>query len=327
METKDVHAIKYKMSKAKERCMTYFRSLHSHLQVLCKEDLKGTRIEHGFKREFMPIFGQDDDTFTSTMLLNTRIEVKRFRETLLQHMSNVKKSVAERTRHKRLYDRRINKRQMQTQESKVDLGKELDTSLVVTESNGIESEKQDTRSKSWNDADVDNADIKPVYDKEPMAEVQLTAECNIFATGQQYTKQSEIIIEGRIKGIFQVGFGERAHGVLGRRCRKDLVQKFDNLAFLAPLDINPLYNRTMKNWQIWPLMLNFEIMTNLVLKTFDFAFSLIKTLINWQERSLDFESLSFEASFLDCFRKLPVDPAFAADFQSCVDIVWFLTDF
>ncbi|GJS60714.1 hypothetical protein Tco_0655498 [Tanacetum coccineum] len=47
--TKDVHTIKYKMSKAKERCMTYFRSLHSHLQVLSKEDLKGTRIEHGFK--------------------------------------------------------------------------------------------------------------------------------------------------------------------------------------------------------------------------------------------------------------------------------------
>ncbi|GJU51306.1 hypothetical protein Tco_1220861 [Tanacetum coccineum] len=42
-ETKDVHAIKYKMSKAKERCMAYFRSLHSHLQVLSKDDLKGTR--------------------------------------------------------------------------------------------------------------------------------------------------------------------------------------------------------------------------------------------------------------------------------------------
>ncbi|GJT64042.1 hypothetical protein Tco_1015522 [Tanacetum coccineum] len=40
-ETKDVHAIKYKMSKAKERCMAYFRSLHSHLQVLSKDDLKG----------------------------------------------------------------------------------------------------------------------------------------------------------------------------------------------------------------------------------------------------------------------------------------------
>nr|GEW77155.1 protein FAR1-related sequence 5-like [Tanacetum cinerariifolium] len=73
----------------------------------------------------------------------------------------------------------------------------------------------------------------------------------------------------RIKGFCQVGFGARAHGVLGRRCRKDLVQ----------------------------------------------------TLIIWQERSMDFESLSFEASFLDCFRKLPVDLAFVADFQSCVDIV------
>ncbi|GJT82703.1 hypothetical protein Tco_1057045 [Tanacetum coccineum] len=69
--TKDVHAIKYKMSKAKERCMAYFRSLHSHLQVLSKEDLKGTRIEHGFKRAFTLLFGQDDDdTFTSTMFLN-----------------------------------------------------------------------------------------------------------------------------------------------------------------------------------------------------------------------------------------------------------------
>ncbi|GJZ36707.1 hypothetical protein Tco_0582898 [Tanacetum coccineum] len=69
-ETKDVHAIKYKMSKAKERCMTYFQSLHSHLQVLSKRDLKGTRIEHGFKRAFMSLFGQDVDTFTSKMLLN-----------------------------------------------------------------------------------------------------------------------------------------------------------------------------------------------------------------------------------------------------------------
>ncbi|GJV49377.1 hypothetical protein Tco_1439589 [Tanacetum coccineum] len=154
--TKDVHAIKYKMSKAKERCMAYFRSLHSHLQVLSKEDLKGTRIEHGFKWAFMSLFGQDADTFTSTMLLNfsldydsqmidkyfaeyTGIEVKQFRETLLQHMNNVKKSVAERTRHQRQYDKRVNKRQMQTQESTVDTGKAVDADLVIIESSGTES--------------------------------------------------------------------------------------------------------------------------------------------------------------------------------------------
>ncbi|GJT78494.1 hypothetical protein Tco_1045219 [Tanacetum coccineum] len=73
----------------------------------------------------------------------TRIEVKHFRDTLLQHMGNVKKFVAERTCHQRQYDRRVNKRQMQTQESKVDAG-------------------------------ADDADIKPIYDEEPMAEVGLT---------------------------------------------------------------------------------------------------------------------------------------------------------
>ncbi|GJY74923.1 hypothetical protein Tco_0479354 [Tanacetum coccineum] len=178
-ETKDVHAIKYKMSKAKERCMAYFLSLHSHLQVVSKEDLKGTRIEHGFKRVFMSLFGQDDKTFTKY----TRIEVQDLRDTLLQHMGNVKKSIAERTRHKRQYDRRVNKRQMQTQEEKVDMDKAVDASLVVTESSGTESEVQDESSRSGNDTNADDADIKLVYDEEPMAEVQLTVECNVFSTG------------------------------------------------------------------------------------------------------------------------------------------------
>ncbi|GJU25370.1 hypothetical protein Tco_1163991 [Tanacetum coccineum] len=222
-ETKDVHAIKYKMSKAKERCMAYFQSLHSHLQVLSKDDLKGTRIEHGFKQAFMSLFGQDVDTFMSTMLLNvdqlqkqldkdefqedrsmeafwvvnnqfqkfinltftldydsqmtdkyfveyTGIEVKHFRDTLLQYMGNVKKSVTERTRHQRHYERRVNKRQMQTQESKIDTGKAVDNGLVVMESNGTESDVQDDNSRSGNDTDADDADIRPIYDKEPMAE-------------------------------------------------------------------------------------------------------------------------------------------------------------
>nr|GEV27269.1 zinc finger, CCHC-type [Tanacetum cinerariifolium] len=157
---KDVHAIKYKMSKAKERCMAYFRSLHSHLQVLFKEDLKGTRIEHGFKWAFMSLIGQDVDTFTSIMLLNVdRLQkqldkdefqedgsmtafwvVKHFRDTLLQHMGNVKKSVAERARHQR---------------------------------HGIESEVQDN-SRSGNDTDVDDVDIRPIYDEEPMDKTNIS---------------------------------------------------------------------------------------------------------------------------------------------------------
>ncbi|GJU42048.1 hypothetical protein Tco_1195005 [Tanacetum coccineum] len=157
-ETQDVHAIKYKMSKEKERCMEYFRSLHSHLQVLSKDDLKMRLVyEHGFQRAFMVTLCQMFEQFTRTMLLNvdqlqkqlnkdefqedgsmtafwvvknqfqkfidskftldydsqmtdkyfveyTRIEVQHFRDTLLQHMGNVKKSVAERTRHQIQYE-------------------------------------------------------------------------------------------------------------------------------------------------------------------------------------------------------------------------------
>ncbi|GJV80292.1 hypothetical protein Tco_1516162 [Tanacetum coccineum] len=212
--TKDVHAIKYKISKAKERCMAYFRSLHSHLQVLSKEDLKGTRIEHGFKRAFMSLFGQDDNTFTSIIQFQKfidsqfsldydsqmtdkyfieyiRIEANYFKNTLLQHMGNVKKSIAERTCHQIQYDKRVNKRQMQTQKSKIDTGKAVDADLVVTESSRTESEMQDDSIMSGNDTYADDVDIRPIFDREPMVEVQLTTECNIFEIGQQHTEQPE----------------------------------------------------------------------------------------------------------------------------------------
>nr|GEX19187.1 hypothetical protein [Tanacetum cinerariifolium] len=127
----------------------------------------------------------------------TGIKVKQFRDTLLQHMSNVKKSVAKRTRHQRQYDKRVNKRQMQTQESKIDMGKGIDAHSVVTESSGTESEVQDDNNRSGNDTDADDPDIRPIYNEEPLAEVQLTAECNIFAIGQQHTKEPEIINEGQ----------------------------------------------------------------------------------------------------------------------------------
>ncbi|GJR29677.1 hypothetical protein Tco_1105909 [Tanacetum coccineum] len=106
------------------------------VHVLSKEDLKGTRIEHGFKRAFLSLFGQDDETFTSTMFFNVdqlqkQLDKDEFQEdeSMVAFLGNVKKSIAERTRHQRQYDRRVNKRQMQTQESKVDLGNAMGQNL------------------------------------------------------------------------------------------------------------------------------------------------------------------------------------------------------
>ncbi|GKF65462.1 hypothetical protein Tco_0191979 [Tanacetum coccineum] len=114
-------------------------------------------------------------------------------------MGNVKKSVAERTRLQRQYERRVNKRQMQTQESKIDTGKAVDADLVDTENIRTDSTVQNDNSRSGNDTDADDADIRPIYDEKPMAEVQLTTECNIFAIGQQHTEQPEIIVEGKVE--------------------------------------------------------------------------------------------------------------------------------
>nr|GEW40126.1 hypothetical protein [Tanacetum cinerariifolium] len=94
----------------------------------------------------------------------TQLEIPEFHDTLIQHMESVKKSIDKRTLHKR--------------ETK--------------------SKEQDTSSRSGNDTHVDDADIKPIYNEEPMAEVQLIADHNVFATGQQHTKQLEFNNEGEV---------------------------------------------------------------------------------------------------------------------------------
>ncbi|GKA02259.1 hypothetical protein Tco_0674924 [Tanacetum coccineum] len=125
----------------------------------------------------------------------------KFRDTLIQHMESVKKSIGERAQHKMEYERRVNERQIQTTEEKTDTSNALDAldaSSVIIESNGTESKEQDTSSRSGNDAHVDDADIRPINNEEPMAEVQTTAEINIFATGQQHTEQPEFNNEGKV---------------------------------------------------------------------------------------------------------------------------------
>nr|GEV31486.1 hypothetical protein [Tanacetum cinerariifolium] len=91
--------------------------------------------------------------------------------------------IDERKLHKRDYDNRVNKRQMQTKEGKVDTSKALDASLVDTDNSLTELEKQDTSNKSRNDIDDDDADIRPIYDEKPMDEARRVIgriKCNLI---------------------------------------------------------------------------------------------------------------------------------------------------
>ncbi|GJR85734.1 hypothetical protein Tco_0209745 [Tanacetum coccineum] len=110
-------------------------------------------------------------------------------------MESVKKYIDERAQLKREYDRMVNKRLMQTKESNVDSGKALNADSVVIESSGIESEKHDTSSRSGNGTHAKDVDIKPVNDKDPMAEVQLSAQHNVLANEQQHSIRSEPIYD------------------------------------------------------------------------------------------------------------------------------------
>ncbi|GJY55599.1 retrovirus-related pol polyprotein from transposon TNT 1-94 [Tanacetum coccineum] len=192
--------------KAKESCMVSFQLLHSHLKALSNNDLKGTCINGGFERAFTALFDQDVQTFTCSMLLNLdqleqQLVKEEFQETGSMDAFRVLKtqfqteSILERAKHKREKDKRVNDRMIQSKERKDNLSKALDADLVVTESNETELERHVLSNRSGNDTHTDNVDINFVNDKQPMAEVQLSAEHNILANEQQHSEQSESVYD------------------------------------------------------------------------------------------------------------------------------------
>nr|GFB95252.1 hypothetical protein [Tanacetum cinerariifolium] len=106
----------------------------------------------------------------------TKTDVPLFHATLIQHMESLRVSILERAKHKREKDRRLNDRMMQSKKREDNSSKAFDVGLVVTKSNETESERHVLSSRSGNDTHTNDADINSVNDKQPMAEVQLSAE-------------------------------------------------------------------------------------------------------------------------------------------------------
>ncbi|GJT37367.1 hypothetical protein Tco_0937232 [Tanacetum coccineum] len=145
-----------------KECLQNYTALETYsVKDSIIEDLKGTRIEHGFKWAFMSLFGQDDDTFTSTMFLNVDQLQKQLDKDDFQEAGSM-------------------------------------AAFWVINRHGTKSEVQDKSNMSENDTEANDAYIRPIYDKELMAEVQLTTECNIFAIGQKHTEQPEFNNEGGV---------------------------------------------------------------------------------------------------------------------------------
>ncbi|GJT00343.1 hypothetical protein Tco_0821512 [Tanacetum coccineum] len=182
--------------KSKKSCMVSFRKLHSHLKLLSHDKLKETRTESGFKRAFATLFGQDVETFIGTMFLNVdQLEKQLDKEEFQEIGSMISFKVLEKqfqmfiksrmylddefvvmTRNYFLKYTQLSIPEfrdtliLHTTEDNVDSSKALDASLVDTESSETALKEQDTSSRSGNDANADDAYIRPIYDEEPMAE-------------------------------------------------------------------------------------------------------------------------------------------------------------
>ncbi|GJZ82698.1 hypothetical protein Tco_0647871 [Tanacetum coccineum] len=153
-QERELHQLQQMKYKAKESCMKYFRLLHSFLQVLSYNELK---INGGFERAFQTLFEQDVLTFTGSMLLNLDQLEKQLGKEEFQETESMDTFRALKTQFQLLINFQ-------------DYFDYFDDGPMI-QSSGTESEKHDICSRSGNDTHAEVVDIKPVNDKEPMAEV------------------------------------------------------------------------------------------------------------------------------------------------------------
>ena len=132
-----------------------------------------------------------DSQMTEKCFANhTGIEVDTFRDSLLQLMGNVKKYIEERAQYKLKYDDKVTACQVQSCESIVESGKELDVGSVITECKGSETDKHDTTSSSVTHVTHDmDADFRPVKEQVSCAEVPLTDPHDVLSNERQHTDQ------------------------------------------------------------------------------------------------------------------------------------------
>ncbi|GJV11277.1 hypothetical protein Tco_1352818 [Tanacetum coccineum] len=101
----------------------------------------------------------DDEFVVMTrnyFLQYTQLAIPEFRDTLIQHMESVKKSIDKRAKHKEEYKSWVNERQMQTTEDKVDSSKALD------------ARQQHTKQPEFNNEGEVDQNAEQCHDESPL---------------------------------------------------------------------------------------------------------------------------------------------------------------
>ncbi|GJS93544.1 hypothetical protein Tco_0800512 [Tanacetum coccineum] len=180
---RELHQLQQMQDNAKESCMTSFQLLHSFLQVLSYDESKSRRVS---ERAFMTLFGQDNDTFTSTMFLyvdqlQNQLDKDKFQEDksmaafwVLNDWQYFLDYDSEMT--KKLFAEYTGIKVKQFREALLlpmgNVKKFVAERTLVTECSGTKSDEHITSSNSGTYiTHVVAADIRPVNDQVPSAEV------------------------------------------------------------------------------------------------------------------------------------------------------------
>nr|GFA23436.1 hypothetical protein [Tanacetum cinerariifolium] len=151
--------------------------------------------------------------------------------------------ILERAKHKREKNRRVNDIMMQSKERKDSSSNAVDADLVVTESNETESERHVLNTRFRNE------DINFVNEKQPMAEVQLSAEHNILANEQQHFEQSESVYDTYLLENAQIQEKVFVNVALKNELRKlkrnSVDTKFAKPSILGKPVLQPLRNQSV----------------------------------------------------------------------------------
>ncbi|GJV15717.1 retrovirus-related pol polyprotein from transposon TNT 1-94 [Tanacetum coccineum] len=181
IQERELHQLQLMQENAKESCMTSFLLLHLFLQVLSYNELK---INGCFEQEFTTLFEQDVQTFTCSMLLHLdQLEKQLDKDEFQEDRSMAAFWV-------------INKQFQMFIDSQFtwDYDSQM-TEKYFAEYTRIEGAKSDEHITSSSlgtyITQVMDADIRPVNNQVPSAEVHLTAPHNVLANEQQHIDQSE----------------------------------------------------------------------------------------------------------------------------------------
>ncbi|GJX99069.1 hypothetical protein Tco_0356088, partial [Tanacetum coccineum] len=203
LEEQEIQKLQMQAKIFKENSLNELNALKSTTQLLFeRQHITQSPL---FQQAFAQLFGDDVRTFKFQLSQHMNdLETQLNAETLHEMDSKSALSVISVQFHRFIHSDVLKpvdpyssyvSSHREVQSSVTSSGDETSSGIVSDEGNDQSLENQsntsgDTSSRSGNDAHVDDEDIRPIYDEEPLVEVPNNDENNVFTNERQHSKKN-----------------------------------------------------------------------------------------------------------------------------------------